>query len=72
MEAKTNEIEWLKSELAKRDKKLADKEALAKKQAERLYEKDQDWQQRLDAVLGDYQRLLAAPPQKRKKILGIF
>lgn len=71
------EVEWLKEELAKRDEQIAAKDALLAKQAERMYDKDSQWQDQMtglrDSFENNLQRLLEGPePEPKKKFLGIF
>ena len=71
LDERLREIEYLQTELNKRTELIAKKDAQLQQANDRLYEKDENWQQRLDAMRSDFQRLLEAPP-KRKKIFGIF
>lgn len=72
LEEKAKEIEWFKAELAKKDAQIKAQDDFAKTQADRLYEKDDSWQKRMEKMEANYQRLLEAPVPKRKKFLGVF
>jgi len=67
------EIEWLKEELEKRGELIERKDRELAKSSERLHESNQQWQEHMQGLRKDFQKLLEAPPEpKRKKILGLF
>lgn len=65
MEAREREIEWLRSELEKKDEVISSRDRALSKQAERLYQKDIYWQEHMIELRYDFQKLLEAPQQKK-------
>lgn len=72
MEAREREIEWLRSELEKKDEIISTRDRELSKQAERLYQKDIHWQEHMSDLRDDFQKLLEAPEPKKGFFKRVF